>query len=92
MYAWICGVVGAGRLFTVASLNTRVQGFKRRYSGHSALRFRSSNADFEVGKFRLKMERDSCQRMPCALKQGDNIWEIDVTCEAFILRVCVFVD
>lgn len=57
-----------------------------------ALLFRSNNADFEIGKFRLKVEWDSCQGMPCALKGAHNIWEIDVTWETFMssVHMCVY--
>lgn len=61
-----------------------------------ALLFRSNDADFEIGKFHLKKERNRCQRMPCALKQAHNTGEIDVTFEAFMssehmcLLVCLF--
>lgn len=55
---------------TLARLNTRFQGLKKKKMVARAKRmdpalpFRSNNADFDIGKFRLKMERDSCQRMP----------------------------
>lgn len=50
-----------------------------------ALTFTSNNADFwKSEKFRLKTERGPCQGMPWALKQARNVWEIDVTHEAYM--------
>lgn len=81
---------------TRARLNTRPQDFQKGVTRAKqvgpGLLFRSNNADFEIGKFRLKVERDSCQGMPCASKQTHNIWEIDVTWETFMSleHMCVY--
>lgn len=82
-----------------ARLNTRLQGFKKSWPGPSKwvqpwysdptmLILKSENSVWR------RVERDSCQGMPCALKRAHNIWEIDVTWETYkswCVCVCVSV-